>query len=330
MGAHPGHHFGEEQSDDELPLLLGEVGKVDHRGPGLPFGGGEERSHVQGRTLQPRGEGRGRHQPVEAHRQFGALLGREESVEFEDAQLAHRWVLHLGDEALQIEGATLPPRSLDDGGQQDVLRAGDGIGVDAGEDEERGHEALDLVAKALGVRIPVEVGHLQRADYVQWDAGGGAGSVDGVGGPGTQGAHALGAQVPRLQTRPPGIRGLGGELFRGQALALRFGGVHPGQEVLRPEGREVEQQVAHVPLGIDDEGRDTGEKGLLEGDHAETGLAGTGHAHDDPMSSEVMSLVENRITGAVTGSRIDAPSQEERSSRHVRHRSSPVGDAGGL
>ena len=102
--------------------------------------------------------------PLSFMRQLRAVGGREELVELEHAELADRRLLDHPDERRQVERRAGRPRVLDEVGQQDVLAAGQRVGVDADEAEQAGHVALDLVADDLGV---VGRRHLQRADDVE-------------------------------------------------------------------------------------------------------------------------------------------------------------------
>ena len=64
-----------------------------------------------------------------------------------------------------------------------------------------------------------------------------------------------------------------------------------GCEVGRGQVGEGQQQVGHVPLGIQDQGGDAGAQRLFQVDDAETGLAGPGHPDDHPMGGEVVGVV---------------------------------------
>ncbi len=88
LRAHPGDQLREHERDHELALVLGQVREVHDRGARAAVGGPQQRADVERRALPPgRERGRG-DQPVEAQRQRGALLRREERVDVEDAELA--------------------------------------------------------------------------------------------------------------------------------------------------------------------------------------------------------------------------------------------------
>ncbi len=59
---------------------------------------------------------------------------------------------------------------------------------------------------------------------------------------------------------------------------------------------EVEDQVSHVPLGIDDEGGDTAQEGFLQDIHAEPGLAGARHSDDHTVGSQCVGLVDQGLS----------------------------------
>src|SRR5690606_2146331 len=71
----------------------------------------------------------------------------------------------------------------------------------------------------------------------------------------------------------------------------------PRPEVLRTQCGEVQQQVADVALGIEDERRDAGEERLLEQHDTESGLAGAGHADDDTVRREFVRLDLEPLAG---------------------------------
>jgi hypothetical protein len=73
---------------------------------------------------------------------------REEGVELEDAELAERGSLHLGDQRRQVQVRPCRPRVLDQVGEQDVLAAGERVGLRCPtiRPSKPADEALDLVA----------------------------------------------------------------------------------------------------------------------------------------------------------------------------------------
>ena len=135
LTVHPREQAGEDERDDELALLLGEVREVDDRGPGLSLGREEQRAGVDRGAAAPGGERRRRDQRVQADRKLAALLGRHERIDVEDTELPHRRRLDLADQRRQVEIPPGAPVVLDQVRDQHVLAAPERVGVDADEAE---------------------------------------------------------------------------------------------------------------------------------------------------------------------------------------------------
>jgi hypothetical protein len=65
------------------------------------------------------------------HRELQPILGREESLEIEGAELVEGRLLHGLDESHHVQRQALPPGAFEDVGEQDVFARTDGIGFDA-------------------------------------------------------------------------------------------------------------------------------------------------------------------------------------------------------
>jgi hypothetical protein len=154
LAAHPRDELGEHERDDELPLLVGEVGEVDDRAARLALRRAQERRRVERLAGAPGGERGGRNEAVQLQRELRALLGREERVHLEDSELAERRRLDLSDQGPDVEALARAPRVLDQVGEQHVLAARERVGLDPDEAEQARHRPLDLVAQRLRLALP--------------------------------------------------------------------------------------------------------------------------------------------------------------------------------
>ena len=304
LAAHPGDQLGQHQGDDELPLVVRQVGERDD-GAGRLAAGPQDGVEVEVITLAPGREGGGGEQAVELHGQLRAVSGREEVVDLEHAQLADLWRDDLADQARQVEVPTLGPGVVDEVGQQDVLAAGERVGRDADQPEEAGHEALDLVGD--GLRVGAFGRPVQAPDDVEAHAGGGARRVDGERGGVLERLDPGAVDAPRGQALLPGARHLGG------VTAL-----HPGGEPVGRERREGEEQVPEVALGVEDQGGDAVEERLLDEIDAEAGLTRSGHADDHAVGGEVGRLEEDLLAGAPVVA-VDRLADEQPARRDLDH-----------
>ena len=309
LAAHPGDQLGQHQRGDELALLVAEVGGGDDGAAGAAVRRAQHGADVQRDAEHPRPERRRGEQPVEAHGERQAVLRREELVRLEHTQLADRRVHHHADQRRQVQVAAGFPLVVDEVAEEDVLPAGQRVGVDADQAEQAADEALDLVARGLRVGASGRGG--ERADDVQADAAVGPGRVDGEVGGGAQGGDAVRADAPTGEPLRPQLRLGGRELGDGLAVLRGVALVHPRLEVRRGEGREREAQVGEVALRVDQEGRHAGIEGLLDEHDPEAGLAGPGHADDDPVGGEVAAGQRHVGVRALVCSRVDQPAEEE-------------------
>ena len=248
---------------------------------------------VERHTLGPRRERRGRQKTVELQRQLGPLSRREERIEVDDTELAHGWVLDERQQPSEVEVDTVAPRSVDQVGQQHVLTARERIGLDAHETQEATDQAVDLVAE--GLLVGVCPGRVQVADDVQRHAGGRARCVDGEVGRGSQPGDAVLADAGPGEAGLPELGGRRGQLVGGLAVAFSLALVDPWAEVGWGQIGERQQQVPHVALGVDHQRGYSLEQGFFQQTDAQSGLARTGHAHDDAVGGEVGSLVDDPL-----------------------------------
>ena len=268
----------------------------------------QQRLDVERRALAPRRERRRGEQPVELERQLLAVLGWEELVELEHAQLLQRWLLDLADEGRQVEGLLVGPGVLDEIRQEDVLAARQRVGGDADEAEQAGDEPLDLVGDRLGV---VGVGNLQRADDVQLGAGARAGRVDREVAGVAQRLDLLRSVAPAGEPVGPRLRLGGGEVVGGLAGGLGLPLVDPRPEGGGVEGGEREAEVGQVALGVDEQGGDPGTQHLLDEHDAEAGLARSGHPDDHPVGGQVRRVEPEVGAGALVRGGVDQAAEVE-------------------
>ena len=324
LATHPPHQLRQHQAHHELALLVVEVGDGHDGGPGPAVGLSEHGVDVDRRALVPRRERRRGQQPVELEGQLVPIAGGEERVELEHPELAERRCLDLADERAEVERRAGLVRGLDDVRQQDVLAPAERIALDADQGQQPRHRALDLLGNVLRIgRVARDLA--QAADEVQRHPGRRARGVDRERGLLAQLGDALGADPPPGQALPPG----GGLGRPGPRVSGRLPGrrLDPGLEVLGRQVREREQQVPEVALGVDDQGRDVGQQGLLEQHDAEAGLARARHADDDAVGGERSGIERDVGAGARVRAGIDLLSEEEatgdgRHGRSVATRSS--------
>ena len=107
LASHPRDDLGQQHRGDELALLVGQVSRGEDGAAGRAVGGVEQRLHVERLARRPRSERRGGEETVELHRQRGAVLGGEELLQLEHAELADRRLLHLADQRRQVERLAL-------------------------------------------------------------------------------------------------------------------------------------------------------------------------------------------------------------------------------
>ena len=154
---HPRHELPEDERRHEHALVVREVRECRRSRRAASLRREEERLRVERRALVPRRErGRG-DEGVQLQRQLGAVLGREEGVDLEDAELAERRRLHLADQRPEVEALPGAPGVLDQVREQHVLAARERVGCDADEPEQARHRALDLVPQRLRLGVPREL-----------------------------------------------------------------------------------------------------------------------------------------------------------------------------
>ncbi len=106
---HPRDELGEDQGGDRLALLVRQVCRRHDGAAGPAVGRVQHRFDVDGIAGHPRGEARRGQQAVEPHGEGGTIRGGEELVELEHPELAHRRLLHAGEERGEVEVLALAP-----------------------------------------------------------------------------------------------------------------------------------------------------------------------------------------------------------------------------
>ena len=189
----------------------------------------------------------------------------------------------------------LAPDLGEDGGEEDMLPRSDRVSLDADKAEKASHSGADPLHQQLLVADDL---HRRGGEGLEdGDRGSGAaargvdGQVDGI----AQALDARSVLAPAGQAVPPGIGLLGGIVLLGEALLQGVLRVHPGKEVLLAQLRERQHEVAHVPLGVDDDGGYAVQGGLLQQRDAQPGLAATGHAHAHGMGHHVLGVVKEEV-----------------------------------
>ena len=155
--------------------------------------------------------------------------------------------------------------------------------------------------------VSIEVGRCQASQHVEGGSRGRARGVDrersGVGQP----AHAGLVDIPGSQSFLPLPCHLGRQFVGRHALAAGHRLVDPGTEIGRGQVGEVEEEIGHVALGIDDQRRDPGQQRLLEEVDSQAGLARPGHSDDDAVGREIGRLIGQRPRFELPASSIRPP-----------------------
>ena len=100
--------------------------------------------------------------------------------------------------------------------------------------------------------------------------------------------------------------------------------VHPGQEVLRGQIREGEQQVGQIALGVDGDHRDVVDQRLLQQAERQAGLAAAGHADDDGVGGQVLGVIQDQFLSELSGVHVECLAQVKNAELFViRHGAPP-------
>lgn len=89
LRSHPTHDLGQEQGDEEHPLLFRQMGEGEHGQPGLAARVIEQAIDVQRLAAQRHLEARRCQQSVESARQLKAFVGGIERFEFQHSDATH-------------------------------------------------------------------------------------------------------------------------------------------------------------------------------------------------------------------------------------------------
>ncbi len=311
LAAHPAEQPAEQQGDEEHALAVTQVGDGEDGDARLARRRVEQLLDGQRLALHPAAESRTGDEGIELQGQFHPFGRRVEGVHREHAHLLERRLRHPGDEGFQGKRLALLPGIVEDGGEEHVLAALQRVGVDAEQAEQRGHGGADHVGQGLGVGQHLGGRRLEAVENGHRPHGGAARGVHGELGALPHAPDALAVLVPVGQPLAPLVGGAPGQFVHAQPLLLGRGRVDPGAEIGRGQVREGEQQVAHVALGVDDDGRQPVNGRLLEQRDAQAGLAAAGHADDGRVRGQLLALDEQRPAGCLAGVRVDFPAQVE-------------------
>ena len=151
LGAHPGDDLAEQQRDEEHALRVREMRDRQHRNARPTFIGIEQRACGQRLALHPGRETRRSEQVVELHGQREAILGGKHGFQVHHPDTLDRRRLDRADQARQVERAPCLPAVLQDIGDEDVFAAGQRIGIDTQQGENRDRGRLDPLGKGFRV-----------------------------------------------------------------------------------------------------------------------------------------------------------------------------------
>jgi hypothetical protein len=264
----------------------------EDRGTGTAVARVQHRAHVERLALEPGVEARGRQEIVELGGEGEPVLRRIERFQIQRADARHRGRLDGLDQGGDVEVASLRPRGLEELGHQDVLAAPEGVRVDAEQAQEARGGGRDALAQEILVVTDRGARRGERADHRDGPAGRAPRSIDDHVGRLAQAADAVPGLAPvRQALRPAGglVRRVG---LEARSLLPRLVGIDPRREVLRSEIREREEQVGQIPFGIDHQGGNAVEQGLLEQRQAQAGLAAARHPDAHGVGDEVLRVVE--------------------------------------
>ena len=295
LGSHPAEHLIEEEGDEEHALAVVEVSDAEDADAGLAGGGVEEAFDVEGFAGEPGAEAWGGEEVVDAHGEFRAFFFGEEGFEVDDADAAEGWGEDVVDDFFQVEVLAGAPGVAEDGREEDVFAAVDGVGGDADEAEDGAGGGFDAFGEEFGVVEDFEGGGGEGGEDGDGDAAVAAWGedidIDGL----AEGADAIGGLAPVAEAFFPegGLasgEGVGGLVFFGSVVL-----VDPGTEGVGGEVWEGEEEVGDIAFGVDDDGGDAVEGGFFEEGEAEAGFAAAGHAEDDAVGDEVFGVVEEEL-----------------------------------
>jgi hypothetical protein len=260
----PAEHLVQEERDEEHPLGVRQVGDRDDRRPGLAGGGVEKRADVERLPFEPGVEARGGQEVVQLGREGEAVLGREERLEVEGADLREGRALDLPDQLREVEVAALAPSGLEDLREEDVLAAPERVGLDAEEPEEARRGGGDPLAEELRVVAHGRRGRGERLDDRDREARRAARGVDGDIGRVAEPLDPRAVLAPLAESLPPELGLLGGVRVDRESLAPGVVLVDPRREVLRAQLRKGEAKIGQIALRVDEEHGDAVEQRLLD------------------------------------------------------------------
>ena len=191
-------------------------------------------------------------------------------------------------------------------GNEDVLAAGDRVGIQPDERQQTGGGRVDTIAIQIGIFEQRRVGGAEGLQDRDWLPRVAARRINRHVDIVPQLANPLAVLAPVGQPLLPQRRLRCGKLIRGLAVIARLHGVYPRPEVFRGEARERQQQVAKIALGINRDDRDVVHGGFFEETNSQPGLTRARHADDHGMRGEVLGVIEDKLVGILTRRAVNA------------------------
>ena len=267
------------------------MGDREDRNPGLARGGPQQRRNVERGSFEPGFEARRGKQVVQCRRELESCPRREEGLEVEYPHSFEARMLDRSNQGSQIEVSPGHPPLFDDPRQQNMLAALDGVGLDSRQRQEPRNGRCHPFPQRIRVGSDGFGWRIERSQHCDRKTMRRAGREDRYICSRPKPADSLPVLARPGQPVAPQLRRLRGELIRRDPTPRCFRFIDPRPEVLRPEFRECEQQVADVALRVYGQGRYSIERCLLEQGQAEARLAASRHPERHGMRGKVPGVV---------------------------------------